>query len=326
MPGKLSAADKAAAYDQSAAFQLLANQLANASMISSDRGVSGSLDSAFVAIYRLVQTLNEDYLDPPDTNYTVLAQVVAPAVTPLAAGADITQSEADAYNLWQTNLSQSAGFGTALTTSLNREQGAATAGSSYWETAQMSAVVQFEAQLAALSDQEPALRSNVVAQFQAGGFPGITVTTNDAINLQLQMITNGMPADLLDALTALGADGDTITNIEYTLLTADPGSMAGGFPGGLVNTNLDSATHTLAAAMRDASLMLINTSVLPGGQIRFDLPTEPGYTYTIQFSQNLADPAGWTTIFSNQATTSLLSFTNTPPLNPPAGFYRASHD
>ncbi len=297
-----------------------------AAAVGPDRALRNAMISAALSIDTLDKALLADYLDPADTNYTALAQVVAPAVTPLAAGGDITQPEADAYNLWQTNLSQSAGFGTALTTSLNREQGAATAGSSYWATTQMNAAVQFEAQFAALLDQEPALRSNVVAQFQAGAFPAITVTTNDAINLQLQMITNGLPADLLDALTALGVDADTITNIEYTLLTADPGSMAGGFPGGLVNTNLDSAARALAADLRDASLMLINTSVLPGGHFRFDLPTVPGYTYTIQFSENIAEPAGWTTLFATNATTLLLSFTNTPAAGAPAGFYRALHD
>ncbi len=325
-PGRLSAVQKADSYDQSAALQLLFNQLITAANSGSYPGLRQTLIAAALGIGALQKTLAENYLDPPDTNYTVLAQAVAPAVTPLAASGDITQSEADAYNLWQTNLSQSAGFGTALTTSLNREQGAATAGSSYWATTQMNAAVQFEAQLAALSDQEPALRSNVVAQFQAGGFPGITVTTNDAINLQLQMITNGLPADLLDALTALGVDPGTITNIEYTLLTADPGSLAGGFPGGLVNTNLDSAARTLAADLRDASLMLINTGVLPGGHFRFDLPTVPGYTYTIQFSENPAEPAGWTTLFATNATTPLLSFTNTPAAGAQAGFYRALHD
>ncbi len=68
--------------------------------------------------------------------------------------------------------------------------------------------------------------------------------------------------------------------------------MSGGFPGSLVNTNLDAAAQALAAGLRDASLKLINTSLLAGGQVRFDLPTEPGYTYTIQFTQNPANPAG----------------------------------
>jgi len=326
VPGRLSAAQKADSYEQSSALQFLINSLITAANSGSYDELRQALLADALGLAALQKTLAENYLDPPDTNYTVLAQAVAPAVTPLAASGDITQSEADAYNMWQTNLSQSAGYGTALTTSLNREQGAATAGSSYWATTQMNAAVQFEAQLAALSDQEPALRSNVVAQFQAGGFPGIMVTTNDAINLQLQMITNGLPADLLNTLTALGVDPGTITNIEYTLLTADPGSMAGGFPGGLVNTNLDSTARALAAGLRDASLMLINTSVLPGGHFRFDLPTVPGYTYTIQFSENLADRAAWTTLLATNATTPLLSFTNTPAAGAQAGFYRASHN
>jgi hypothetical protein len=265
-------------------------------------------------------------VDPLDTNYTVLAQAVAPAVVPLVAGGGVTQPEADAYNLWQTNLSLSAAYSTAMATSIDRAQGAAYAGSPSWETAQMNGAVQFEAQLASLFDQEPALRSNVVAQFQAGGFQDITVSSNDVGSFQMEIATNGLPADLLDGLTALGLDGDTITNLQNTLLTADPGTLAGGFPGSLANTNLDSTSPTLAADLRDASLVLINASLLPGGQFRFDLPTEPGYTYAIQFTGNPADSAAWTTIFTTNAATALLSFTNTPASGARAGFYRALHN
>jgi hypothetical protein len=214
---------------------------------------------------------------------------------------------------------------TAFVTALNRAQGAAYAGSSLWEMSQTSAAVQFEAQLAALSDQEPALRSNLVAQFELGGFPSITCTTNDALAFQMEIATNGLPTNLVDILTNLGVDMATITNLQYDLLTADPGSMAGSFPQSLSNTNLDSAAKGLAAALRDASLMLINASLLPGGQMRFDVPTEPGYTYTIQSTDNLANPS-WTTLLTTNATTSLLSFTNTPGLGAREAFYRASHN
>jgi hypothetical protein len=188
----------------------------------------------------------------------------------------------------------------------------------------MNAAAQFEAQLAAVLDQEPTLRSNLVAQFEADGFPSLTATTNNAIDFQTEVVTNGLPVVLQDGLTALGIDLETITNIEINLLTADPGSMAGQFPQSLTNAGLDSSTHALAAALRDASLRLLNPSFLPSGQFRFDLPTEPGHTYTIQFSQSVADPAGWTTISTNQTTTALLSFTNTPVTS--AGFYRVSSD
>jgi hypothetical protein len=323
--GKLSAAQKADFYEQSQALQLLEQFLFYSASGSTD-GMRDSLLSSGLAIEKFRLEVFQNFLDPLDTNYTAVAQPVAPAVAPLAAGGSVTQLEAGAFNSWQTNLAQSAGYATALTTALNRAQGAATVGDSSWETAQMNAAVQFEAQLASLMDQELSLRSNVAAQFESGGFPAITVTTNDAINLQLQIITNGLPAGLLDAFTTLGVDSTTISNIQDTLLTADVDALAGSFPGSLVNTKLDSTAKTLAADLRDASLMLINARLLPGGQFRFDLPTEPGYNYTIEFTQNLADPAGWTTIFANHATTALMSFTNTPPLNGPAGFYRASHN
>ena len=190
----------------------------------------------------------------------------------------------------------------------------------------MNAAVQFEAQLAGLLDQEPILRSNLVAQFETNGFTAITVSTNDALNLQIEISSNGLPSELLDELTALGTDAQTITNIEFALLTADPTNMAGSFPQSLTDTNLDSAARSLAANLRDASLTMINAAFLPTGQFRFDLPTEPGYGYTIGSSQNLADPASWTTIVSNIATSTLLSFTNAPPSGAPAIFYRASHN
>jgi hypothetical protein len=270
--------------------------------------------------------LYSDYLDPLDTNYTVLAQEAMPELIPLAVGGGITQMEADDYNLWLTNLAQTAACDTALDASLDRAQGAASVSNSFWETAQMNAAVQFEAQLAGLLDQEPILRSDLVAQFETNGFTAITVSTNDALNLQIEISSNGLPSELLDELTALGTDAQTITNIEFALLTADPTNMAGSFPQSLTDTNLDSAARSLAANLRDASLTMINAAFLPTGQFRFDLPTEPGYGYTIGSSQNLADPASWTTIVSNIATSTLLSFTNAPPSGAPAIFYRASHN
>ena len=120
---------------------------------------------------------------------------------------------------------------------------------------------------------------------------------------------------MLAVLTALGEDADAITN--FPEHSADGGPREP-WPSvstqTLVNTNLDSTAHTLAARRKpeDASLVLINARLLPGVQFRCDLPTEPGYTYTIQYAQDVANPAGWTTLLTNNATPALLSFTNTP--------------
>src|ERR1019366_6757614 len=100
----------------------------------------------------------------------------------------------------------------------------------------MNAAVQLEAQLASLLDQEPALRSSVVAQFEADGFPIITVITNDVNDLQSAISTNGLPPALLDGLTALGVDSQTITNWQNLLLTCNysgPNDQREGEIGGL---------------------------------------------------------------------------------------------
>jgi len=266
------------------------------------------------------------FLDPVDTNFTALVQAAFPTVVPLLVGNGITQAEAVAYNAWQTNMSQEVGYSTALITAVNRAQGAAAYSNSYWDLRQMTSAVQFEAQLAAAADSEPALRSNVVAQFLADGYSAFTTTAAQALAFQMEVLTNGLPADLLQALMSLGLGGDSITNIQTDILVANPTNMAGSFPTSLINPNLDAAQTGLAGNLRTASLTLINAALLPGGQFRFDLPTEPAYTYRIQFSHDPANPSGWTTLLLTNATTSLLSFTNTSTAGPQAGFYRAAQN
>jgi hypothetical protein len=290
---------------------------------------SAAMDAILLRTSRNMESESEGYLelarDPADTNYTALAQAVVSPVIPLKAGSGITQPEADAFNAWSTNLAQSAGLSTALMNSVDRAQGAAYAGDSYWHLAQRNAAVQFEVQLATLKGQEPALRSNVVAQFVAGGFQGVTNTVDDAMNFQSEIATNGLPQVLLQGLTGLGLDGTAITNIQNELMVADPSTLAGSFPAMLAKTNWDSASLTLAAVLRASALVLINPALLPKGQFRFDLPTEPGYTYSIERTDNVAGPSGWATILTTNAATSLLSFTNTTgAVNTGAGYYRAS--
>lgn len=325
--GKYTPAEKESLFLAGSSYKLLSQSLTDAALSApASCECMDTLMATAGEVWRIAVALIDISEDPLDTNYTALVVPGPPAVVPLAAGGSVTQPEADAYNQWETNLALSAVYSTALATSVDRAQGAAFDGSSAWETAQMNAAAQFEVALARLADEEPALRSNLVAQFQAGGFPAVTVATNDAIALQEQITTNGLPANLLAVLTAQGMDSETVSNFQNTLMTADAGSLAGSFPGSLAGTNLDGTTHTVAATLRDAAMTLVNFSVLPGGQFRFDLATQPGYTYNIQYSSNLADPAGWSTIFTTNAATTLLSFTNPPVSGAQAVFYRASHN
>lgn len=148
-------------------------------------------------------------------------------------------------------------------------------------------------------------------------------TRNRPLFIEQSIATNGLPSDIVAGLTQLGLDSAAITNLQNSVFGVDPHSAAGTFPQSLPNTNLDSAYHTMAADLRSAALVLMNSTMLPGGQFRFDLATQPGHAYTIEFNEGLSNAAGWTPLFTTNASAYLLSFTNMPPVGTSAGFYRA---
>ena len=69
--------------------------------------------------------------------------------------------------------------------------------------------------------------------------------------------------------------------------------------------------------------VLSNAAFLGGGSVRFDVATTPGVTYTIQYNPNLDNSAGWTSLLTTDAVSSVVSFTNNPGTGTTAGFYRA---
>jgi hypothetical protein len=72
--------------------------------------------------------------------------------------------------------------------------------------------------------------------------------------------------------------------------------------------------------------ILTNAAWLAGGSLRFDLITTPGVTYTVQFNNDLSNPAGWTPLLTTNAVGNAVAFTNRPPGGAQAGFYRAFHN
>lgn len=321
--GLLGPQEKKALFSEYSAIEVLIPELLNMVDTAGSTEMASALLNAVNLLEGQAKVYLQMYLDPVDTNYTELASISLPSVIPVVPAGAVTVDEAADCNNWLSNLCQSAACSSAVLTSLNRAQGAAFAGNSYWNSAQMTAAVQFEAQLAALMDQEPLLRSNVVARFDADGFSPFSFTTNDAIAFQLEVETGGLPIAMLNTFSNLDLSTDAVTSIEFDLLTADPAEISGTFPDSLADTNLDASAAGLAAGLRDASLELINLTWLPTSQFRFDLPTEPGYIYGIQTSPDLV---AWTTVFSTNATSALLSWTNTISPAVRASFYRAYHN
>lgn len=126
--------------------------------------------------------------------------------------------------------------------------------------------------------------------------PANTLATNQTYEVEIDFVkvllldTNSMPGDAL----LVGTEAVTITSV-----STSPGQIT--------------------------PLVLANAALLPGGGIQFDLATTPGVTYSIQFNENLSNPAGWTSLIVTNAASSSVTFTNTPPTSN-AGFYRVVQD
>jgi hypothetical protein len=217
--------------------------------------------------------------DPSDPNFTVIAQPVVQTVhqQPITASQYITQQEADAVNGLLTNEEQALAIEQALSTSINRAQGAFDAGSTFWEDQQQTAVDNYERRLASLVDSVPALLSGLRSAIQGTGFQ-LTITPSDVSTFQSELAHNGLPPEFAQgftqALTELGADSATQTDVVNSLIAQDPNAVAalanGSFPGMLTDPSLTSPLHGVASAF--GVVHLGNGAVLPG----FDSNVLPG--------------------------------------------------
>jgi hypothetical protein len=187
-------------------------------------------------------------LDPPDPNFTAIAQPVFPAVPHLTTASGFTQGEAAALNALFANEAQAIGLGEALYASINRADGAAEAGNLFWETRQLQAAAQYAGQLKNVWAAQPALLNNVVLAFQAAGFSK-TVTATDVQKFQNSVAQNGLPGWLVSNLQQLGADGGTINRFRLSILQQNPQAVAGTFPAKFADPQLLSALSDAAALL-----------------------------------------------------------------------------
>ncbi len=204
-----------------------------------------------VGTWILSAKLNELALDPVDPNFTQIAVPITPPFTPLVVEPGITQGEADSFNALLTNQTQAIGLVNAIITSINRAQGASEAGNTVWENKQMAAASKYALELNKLLDAQNALRANVKNALLAAGFPTITISPNDALNFEINVLYNGLPPSIVQNLTNFGADAATIEQIRELAYVQDLNEIAGSFPTDLTNAELD-------AALADASEALLN--------------------------------------------------------------------
>jgi hypothetical protein len=167
--------------------------------------------------------------DPPDPNFTVIAQPITPFLStqPVTAAQAGGQRQADAINALLTNAEQAIGVGRALLTSIQRAWGAFNAGDAFWEAQQTQAARQYAKQLAGLLYVEPQLLSGVRDAFQVAGAQQPRLTTGDVAQFQAQVGRDGLPSQLVQSLTDLGFDRTALDQIRQEILGQDPSIVAG---------------------------------------------------------------------------------------------------
>lgn len=196
-----------------------------------------------------------------------------------------------------------------------------------------------------LNNFSAAQRINASATFTltwdnfAGGrtIDSIGVEVLNSLQQTVYEITNsaGCPSFLPGTATSIDIPAQTlISNQTYTVQISfqkNVGSITNTtlgsvvFVGGQSTTRATIATGT-GVITPPPTMVLTNIVWLPAGQLQFEFPAAPGTAYTIEFSSDLGNPLGWTSLPSTNATSSLLQITDTPPPGTSVRFYRARHN
>jgi hypothetical protein len=155
--------------------------------------------------------------DPPDLNYTTV-------VTPTPPNVDVSSYPPAAAQLMQA-LEQAIGYANALYTTGNRATGAYLAGDSASQQLQTDALPGFEAQLNAAVAPLPGLITAWEQELVANGVDPTTFALSDVTSAQQSIAANGLSSDMMTALTDLGADPSTFSDIANEIAGDDPGTL-----------------------------------------------------------------------------------------------------
>ncbi|MBI3461392.1 hypothetical protein HY009_10735, partial [Candidatus Acetothermia bacterium] len=185
--------------------------------------------------------------DPPDPNYTEIAQPVTPPFTPITTQDPTLQKFVDAFNALLLNQAQTIGLDEALLHAMERAQGAYQAHDAFWQFQQLNAAAQFASQLATLLKAQTTLPSTIQKEWKNAGVPNISLTKDDVARLQNSINTQGFPKEILDALAKLNVNQATIDQLKQQLLAQPPQALAGTFPAKLNDPKLNSATQAVAS-------------------------------------------------------------------------------
>jgi hypothetical protein len=194
--------------------------------------------------------------DPADSNFTTVAPPQDRTLPPLAAGGGITQAEADQFNALFAEEGQALGLAEAISTALNRAQGAGnSAANAAFAQMQLAAVTQNSQRLGALIATEPGLLANVQMALQASGVADVSVSASDVAALQSMVASGGLPAPLVQALQQLQVSNAEIQAIKAQFVQQSPAAAAGSLAATLTDPAYAALVATSAQSLMATVLL-----------------------------------------------------------------------
>jgi hypothetical protein len=152
--------------------------------------------------------------DPPDSNFTTIAQPVYPPATVLAAPSGLPLPLTTAFNALTTNYNKQIGLLQAMFTSINRVQGAIVAQNAFWEVKQRQAATFYGIAIANLIAQQPNLRQALITAFEGVSVPDVQVSPQMISSLESEVAANGLPSKFVAGLSQLGLSQGLVASLQ----------------------------------------------------------------------------------------------------------------
>ena len=158
--------------------------------------------------------------DPPDPNFTILAEPQFPVFPPVQPGVSgLTEQAAAAVNALSESHAQSLGLLNAWLATIERVQGAELAGDAFWVSEQSQLAAGFAVEIVEVLANRDSLREAVRAGLIESGFSGIEITADDIRALQADVLANGLPS--VDLIEAIPVQAFGITNQDLIDVTTE---------------------------------------------------------------------------------------------------------
>jgi hypothetical protein len=148
--------------------------------------------------------LSDLAFDPPDPNFSVIAEPNPPTPPTITPEEGIAEPMAAALNAMLTNQADGIGLASALDTTLNRAQGATAAGDLAARARQLEAARRYAQSLTTVLAQAASLRSEAADRVRESEIGDFSPSEIEALTLRSDIIKNGWPPSVQEMLDRYG--------------------------------------------------------------------------------------------------------------------------